>query len=57
MLALIKQGFMMEEFDAFTRKYQEAFQLGTLFVYMKSHRNTNLKGNTAGALSLAVPNG
>jgi CBS domain-containing protein len=39
-----QQGFMMEEFDAFTHKYQEAFQLGTLFVYMKSHRNTSLRG-------------
>ncbi len=39
-----QQNFMMEEFDAFTRKYQDAFQLGTLFVYMKSHRNTNLRG-------------
>ncbi len=39
-----QQGFMMEEFDSFTHKYQEAFQLGTLFVYMKSHRNTNLRG-------------
>ncbi len=39
-----QQGFMMEEFDSFTHKYQEAFQLGTLFVYMKSHRNTSLRG-------------
>jgi len=39
-----QQGFIMEEFDSFTHKYQEAFQLGTLFVYMKSHRNTNLRG-------------
>ena len=39
-----QQGFMMNEFDAFVHKYQEAFQLGTLFVYMKSHRNTNLRG-------------
>jgi CBS domain-containing protein len=39
-----QQGFMMDEFDAFTHKYQEAFQLGTLFVYMKSHRNTSLRG-------------
>ncbi len=39
-----QQGFMMEEFDSFTHKYQAAFQLGTLFVYMKSHRNTNLRG-------------
>jgi CBS domain-containing protein len=39
-----QQGFMMEEFDSFSRKYQEAFQLGTLFVYMKSHGNSNLRG-------------
>jgi CBS domain-containing protein len=39
-----QQGFMMEEFDSFTHRYQETFQLGTLFVYMKSHRNTNLRG-------------
>ena len=39
-----QQTFMMDEFDSFTRKYQEAFQLGTLFVYMKSHGNTNLRG-------------
>jgi len=32
-----QQAFMMDEFDSFVRKYQEAFQLGTLFVYMKSH--------------------
>jgi len=43
-VSLEQQGFMMEEFDSFTHKYQEAFQLGTLFVYMKSHRNTNLRG-------------
>jgi CBS domain-containing protein len=39
-----QQGFMMDEFDSFTHRYQEAFQLGTLFVYMKSHGNTNLRG-------------
>jgi hypothetical protein len=39
-----QQGFMMEEFDSFSRKYQEAFQLGTLFVYMKSHGNTSMRG-------------
>lgn len=38
------QGFMMEEFDSFSHKYQEAFQLGTLFVYMKSHGNTSMRG-------------
>ena len=39
-----QQAFMMEEFDSFSRKYQDAFQLGTLFIYMKSHGNTNLRG-------------
>jgi CBS domain-containing protein len=39
-----QQGFMMDEFDSFTHKYQEAFQLGTLFVYMKSQGNTSLRG-------------
>lgn len=39
-----QQGFMMEEFDSFSHRYQDAFQLGTLFVYMKSHRNTSLRG-------------
>ncbi len=39
-----QQGFMMDEFDSFAHKYQDAFQLGTLFVYMKSHGNTNLRG-------------
>ena len=32
-----QQTFMMNEFDSFSRRFQEAFQLGTLFVYMKSH--------------------
>lgn len=39
-----QQGFIMDEFDSFSRKYQEAFELGTLFVYMKSHGNSNLRG-------------
>ncbi|MCW4003225.1 MAG: CBS domain-containing protein [Candidatus Bathyarchaeota archaeon] len=39
-----QQAFMMDEFDSFSRKYQEAFQLGTLFVYMKTHGNTELRG-------------
>ncbi|HUT16790.1 MAG TPA: CBS domain-containing protein [Acidobacteriota bacterium] len=33
----IQQGFMMEEFDSFTRKYKDALEAGTLFVYMKTH--------------------
>jgi CBS domain-containing protein len=39
-----QQRFMMDEFDSFTHKYQDVFQLGTLFVYMKSHGNTDLHG-------------
>ena len=38
-----EQAFMMGEFDNFTRKYQEVFQLGTLFAYLKTH-GTNHKG-------------
>ena len=38
-----QQGFMMDEFEAFTRKYTDALKLGTLFVYMKTH-GTNHKG-------------
>jgi predicted transcriptional regulator len=32
-----QQAFMIDEFDSFTRKYQEAFRVGTLFVYIKTH--------------------
>ncbi len=39
-----QQGFMMNEFDSFSHKYQEAFQLGTLFVYMKSHGDPTVRG-------------
>jgi CBS domain-containing protein len=39
-----QQGFMMDEFDSFSHRFQEAFQLGTLFVYMKSHGDTSLRG-------------
>ena len=38
-----QQGFMMNEFEAFARKYKDALKLGTLFVYMKTH-GTNHKG-------------
>ncbi|MCL2288879.1 MAG: CBS domain-containing protein [Candidatus Bathyarchaeota archaeon] len=38
-----QQAFMMDEFDAFTRKYQEAFNLGTLFVYIKTSGTTNTR--------------
>jgi CBS domain-containing protein len=37
------QGFMMDEFDSFTRKYKDLLESGTLFVYMKLH-GTNHKG-------------
>jgi predicted transcriptional regulator len=32
-----QQGFMMEEFDSFARKYQYVLEFGTLFVYIKTH--------------------
>jgi CBS domain-containing protein len=32
-----QQGFMMDEFNSFARKYQDAFESGTLFVYIKTH--------------------
>jgi predicted transcriptional regulator len=38
-----EQAFMMNEFDNFARKYQDVFQLGTLFAYLKTH-GTNHKG-------------
>jgi CBS domain-containing protein len=38
-----QQGFMMDEFETFVRKYREALGVGTMFVYMKTH-GTNHKG-------------
>jgi CBS domain-containing protein len=38
-----QQAFMMNEFDSFTHRFQEAFQLGTLFVYMKSHGDNGVR--------------
>ena len=38
-----KKGFMMADFESFARKYTEALDFGTLFVYMKTH-GTNYKG-------------
>jgi hypothetical protein len=38
-----QQGFMMDEFESFARKYRDALELGTLFVYIKTH-GTNHKG-------------
>ncbi|MCL5877785.1 MAG: CBS domain-containing protein [Candidatus Bathyarchaeota archaeon] len=39
-----QQQFMMTEFDSFARRFQEAFQMGSLFVYMKTHKGTNMRG-------------
>jgi CBS domain-containing protein len=39
-----QQEYMMSEFDSFSRHFQEAFQLGSLFIYLKSHRGTNMRG-------------
>lgn len=38
-----QQGFITAEFESFARKYQEALESGTLFVYMKTH-GTSHKG-------------
>jgi CBS domain-containing protein len=38
-----QQGFIMDEFESFARKYEDAVEMGTLFVYMKTH-GTNHKG-------------
>ncbi len=38
-----EQAFMMAEFDSLVRRYQDIFQLGTLFVYLKTH-GTNHRG-------------
>jgi CBS domain-containing protein len=32
-----QQGFMVDEFNSFARKYEDALGSGTLFVYMKTH--------------------
>ncbi|MDR0372294.1 MAG: CBS domain-containing protein [Nitrososphaerota archaeon] len=39
-----QQEFMMMEFDSFVHRFQEAFHQGSLFVYMKTHRGTNMRG-------------
>ncbi len=36
-------GFMMDEFESFARKYKDALERGTLFVYIKTH-GTDHKG-------------
>ncbi len=38
-----QQAFMMNEFDSFSHRFKEAFQLGTLFVYMKSHGDNDVR--------------
>jgi len=38
-----QQGFMMDEFESFARKYKEALKSGALFVYIKTH-GTDHKG-------------
>lgn len=39
-----QQNYMMTEFDSFARRFQDAFQLGSLFVYMGSHHGTSMRG-------------
>ena len=39
----IQRGFIMGDFEIFSRKYQKILEEGTLFVYMKTH-GTNFKG-------------
>ncbi len=39
-----QQEFMMQEFDSFSHRFQDAFQLGTLFVYMKAHGTSSMRG-------------
>ncbi|HSQ49563.1 MAG TPA: CBS domain-containing protein [Candidatus Deferrimicrobiaceae bacterium] len=39
-----QQQYMMAEFDSFAHRFQDAFQLGSLFIYIKSHRGTNMRG-------------
>jgi predicted transcriptional regulator len=38
-----QQGHMMDEFESFARKYSDALDSGTLFVYIKTH-GTNHRG-------------
>jgi len=40
----IQRGFIMDDFESFTRRYGETLESGTLFVYMKAH-GTNFKGD------------
>lgn len=36
-----QQGYMMDEFESFARKYSDALDSGTLFVYIKTHGTNN----------------
>ena len=38
----LKQGFIMDDFESFARKYSKTLESATLFVYLKSH-GTNYK--------------
>jgi predicted transcriptional regulator/ribosome-associated translation inhibitor RaiA len=40
----IQRGFIMGDFEVFSRKYQKILEAGTLFVYMKTH-GTTFKGD------------
>jgi CBS domain-containing protein len=40
----IQRGFIMDDFEAFARRYENTIRAGTLFVYMKTH-GTNYKGD------------
>jgi CBS domain-containing protein len=40
----IQRGFIMDDFESFTRRYGETLESGTLFVYMKT-QGTNFKGD------------
>ena len=39
----IQRGFILDDFDSFTQRFEETLESGTLFVYMKTH-GTNHKG-------------
>lgn len=38
-----QQQYMMAEFDSLAHRFQDAFQLGSLFIYLKTHRGTNMR--------------
>jgi hypothetical protein len=40
----IQRGFIMDDFESFTRRYGKTLESGTIFVYMKTH-GTNYKGD------------